>query len=133
MDGAAALSFARERHAFGGSDALRGPHQMEVIRATLEKAASSQILSSWDQLLSAVSDCFEMTVPYDIIASVVRRQLTQSGEWNIVSYALDGSYDIRSIFSLYSPNYMFLPEDASIRTARLLIWRLLEGREVSAP
>ena len=133
VDGAAALSFARERHAFGGSDALRGPHQMEVIRATLKKAASSQILSSWDQLLSAVSDCFEMTVPYDIIASVVRRQLTQSGEWNIVSCALDGSYDIRSIFSLYSPNYMFLPEDASIRTARLLIWRLLEGREVSAP
>ena len=133
VSGDAALAFARERKAFGGADQLRGPHQMEVIKATLRKASSSQILSSWDSLLSAVADCFEMTVPYDIIAGIVRKQLGQGADWNIVSYNLDGSYDIREIFSLYDPNYMFLPKEDSLRTARRLIWEVLNGQEVSAP
>ena len=133
LNGEAALAFSRERKAFGGSDQFRGPHQMEVIRATLKKAASSQILSSWDEVLSAVSDCFEMTLPYDVLAGLVRQQLILGGDWNIVSYSLDGTYDIREIFSLYSPNYMFLPKDSSLRTARELIWTVLNGGTAVSP
>ncbi|MBO4873384.1 MAG: LCP family protein [Lachnospiraceae bacterium] len=133
VNGEAALAFARERKAFGGSDQFRGLHQMEVIKATLRKAASSQILSSWNELLSAVSDCFEMTVPYDLISGLVRRQLMLSGGWNIVSYNLEGSYDIREIFSLYEPNYMFLPGEDSLHTARELIRTVLNGGTAAEP
>ncbi|GAA0731714.1 LCP family protein [Dactylosporangium roseum] len=46
MDGAAALDYARERHAFADGDFARIQHQQQVIMAILNKAASGGTLSS---------------------------------------------------------------------------------------
>ncbi|MFY1631695.1 LCP family protein [Solwaraspora sp. WMMB335] len=46
MDGATALDYARERHAFADGDFARIRHQQQVIKAIMEKAASGGVLSS---------------------------------------------------------------------------------------
>ncbi len=46
MDGATALDYARERHAFADGDFARIRHQQQVIKAILDKAASGGTLSS---------------------------------------------------------------------------------------
>ena len=131
VDGAAALAFARERYALGGRDPIRGTHQMEIVRAALKKAASSQILSSWDELLSALSDSFEMNLPSEIIASIVRRQLTIGGEWNIVTYSVSGTDDMQTSFSLDEVKYVMNPDWDTIRHARKLIRDVFQGLTVS--
>ena len=58
LDGAAALAFARERHAFATGDIQRGINQMKVIDAMLDKIKSPALLTSYSKLLAAVSDNF---------------------------------------------------------------------------
>jgi LCP family protein required for cell wall assembly len=54
MDGAAALDYARERHAFADGDFARVRHQQDVIKAILDKAASGGLLSNPAKLNSFV-------------------------------------------------------------------------------
>ncbi|SCG38706.1 LCP family protein [Micromonospora inositola] len=54
MDGAAALDYARERHAFADGDFARIRHQQQVIKAILDKAASGGVLASPGKLNSFV-------------------------------------------------------------------------------
>ncbi|MCW3843977.1 LCP family protein [Micromonospora yasonensis] len=54
MDGAAALDYARERHAFADGDFARIRHQQQVIKAILDKAASGGVLTSPGKLNSFV-------------------------------------------------------------------------------
>ncbi len=50
MDGAAALDYSRERHAFADGDFARIRHQQEMIKAVLDKAASGGMLTDPGQL-----------------------------------------------------------------------------------
>ncbi|SCG72081.1 transcriptional attenuator, LytR family [Micromonospora echinaurantiaca] len=52
MDGAAALDYARERHAFPDGDFARIRHQQQVIKAILDKAASGGVLANPGKLNS---------------------------------------------------------------------------------
>ncbi|MFU8876265.1 LCP family protein [Micromonospora sp. SL4-19] len=54
MDGAAALDYARERHAFADGDFARIRHQQQVIKAILDKAASGGVLGNPSKLNSFV-------------------------------------------------------------------------------
>ncbi|MFF4892055.1 LCP family protein [Micromonospora chersina] len=54
MDGAAALDYARERHAFADGDFARIRHQQQVIKAILDKAASGGVLANPGKLNSFV-------------------------------------------------------------------------------
>jgi LCP family protein required for cell wall assembly len=46
MDGAAALDYSRERHAFADGDFDRIKHQQQMIKAVLDKAASGGLLTN---------------------------------------------------------------------------------------
>ncbi|MEU1679073.1 LCP family protein [Micromonospora zamorensis] len=54
MDGATALDYARERHAFADGDFARIRHQQQVIKAILDKAASGGTLANPAKLNSFV-------------------------------------------------------------------------------
>ncbi|MGB2567550.1 LCP family protein [Micromonospora citrea] len=54
LDGAAALDYARERHAFADGDFARIRHQQQVIKAILDKAASGGVLTNPGKLNSFV-------------------------------------------------------------------------------
>lgn len=133
MDGAKALVFARERYAFIDGDRQRGKNQMAVIKAVIKKALSPEILGSYSSLLNAVEGSFETTVPYDLISELVRQQLDEGGDWNIVSYSVTGSDAWGSSPLLSTRVYVMQPDMSTVETAKELMQKVRDGETVTAP
>ncbi len=133
LNGAQALVFARERKSFAEGDRQRGRNQMAVIRAVINKALSPELLTSYNSLLKAVEGSFEMSVPYDLIAAMVREQLDTGAAWNIVSYSVTGSDSYATSPLLGMNVYVMVPDEATVNTAKGLIDQVMNGQTVTAP
>ena len=134
LDGHEALAFCRERYSFADGDNQRGRNQMEVIRAIVKKASSSAVLTKYDALLRSIGGCFRTNMPYEDIASLIRLQISTGAEWNITSYAAQGSNDSGPCaISGCSDLYIMRPDEASVQQARDLIRTVLEGGVPSLP
>lgn len=134
MDGQQALSYVRERYAFSNGDYQRGIHQMQVISAVIQKAMSPSLLKSYSTLLEAVSNSFVTSVPYDLVSKLVRSQLLNDWDWNIVSYYVSGSGASEYTYSI--PNakaYVTIPDTETVETAKKLIDQVYAGQVISAP
>ena len=129
MDGAAALAFARERHAFATGDIQRGINQMKVIQAMLDKLRSPALLTSYTRLMAAVSDCFVTSLSEDQISALVRMQLGDFASWTIESLTVTGSNG--SSTQCYSAQgqklYVMKPDEESVAQAQSLIQSVLSG------
>ena len=130
LSGEEALSFARERHAFASGDRARGTHQMEVIRAVLEKAMTPEILKKYSSIMTAVSGSFETNISYSMIADIVKMQLSDGAEWNIVSYSVDGTGDTRKPYSLSTAAYVMVPDETTVEHAMDLMQQVIDGEIV---
>ena len=129
LNGVMALEYARERHAFGGGDGIRGVHQMDIIKAVINKAVSGSVLSNIGGVLGSLSGAFETNMSYDMIASMARA--LQSGGWNITSYSTGGSGS-----SEWSPMargnvYVLWPNYNQISYAQSMIRRIYNGEWVT--
>ena len=96
LNGEQALVFTRERYAFKEGDRQRGRDQMAVIQGVVDKATQPAFLKNYLSVMDSLDGCFETNVPYDIIASLVRRQLDEGGSWQVLSYSADGTGDTQS-------------------------------------
>ena len=132
LDGTGALYFARERYAFPTGDRQRGENQMQVIKKVAEKLLSVELLKNYSSIMETVQDSFETTVPYSTISSIVRNQLKKGGEWNIVSYSVDGYGSTEAPYSLggaYAS--VMIPNKETVETAKELIDKVISGETVS--
>ncbi len=100
VNGSQALAFARERKAFADGDNRRGQHQMTVIKAIVNKACSSAVLTKYQELLKAASDAFITNMPYADISSLVQMQLGDMADWNITTYAVSGEGSTEYCYAL---------------------------------
>lgn len=128
VTGLQALAFARERYAFPAGDIQRGKNQMEVVRATIQKALSPEILRSYSEILESVSGTFQTNIPSDIIYSLVKMQLSDMATWEMNTYSVTGSGKMSTTYSM--PNrtsYVMLPNTAQVEEAKTLIGNVLEG------
>lgn len=130
LDGAAALSFARERYAFKEGDRQRGENQMAVIKAVINKAMSPAILSNYTELLESVAGNFETSMPYDMIAELVRDQLNKGGSWNIVSCSVNGTGDMRVPYSMSQSAYVMIPDQSTVDAAKAKIDMVYQGEDL---
>ena len=130
LDGAAALSFARERYAFTEGDRQRGENQMAVIKAGINKAMSPAILSNYTELLESVAGNFETSMPYDMIAELVRDQLNKGGSWNIVSCSVNGTGDMRVPYSMSQSAYVMIPDQSTVDAAKAKIDMVYQGEDL---
>lgn len=128
VDGKAALSFARERYAFASGDRQRGKNQMEVIRAVMDKALSPALLKNYADIMESVSGSFETSIPYDVLAELVRNQLNDGGSWNIVSYSVDGTGDSKKPYSLSTKAYVMIPNQETVDTAIAMMKQVKDGQ-----
>lgn len=126
IGGAAALGFARERQAFSDGDRQRGKNQMEVIRAVIDKAMSPAILTGYTELMESVAGNFETSMPYDLIAELVRDQLENGGSWNIVSTSVTGSDSSGYTYSAGNA-YVMVPDQATVDAAIAKINQVQNG------
>lgn len=123
----AALAFVRERYAFSEGDRQRGRNQMAVIQAVIRKCMSPDVLKNYMSVLSKAAGSFETNVPYDLIASLVKEQLTSNGNWNILTYSVDGAGDTRKPYSMSSNAYVMIPDQTTVDKAKELMSRVRNG------
>ena len=129
LDGQQALDFARERKRVPGGDADRGRHQMKVITAAIEKATSgTTIINNYSEIMDSVEGMFLMNIPQEMISTLMKMQLSDMAQWNVVSYAVSCGYGMGECYSIPGVEMSVLkPSYYSINKASRLIDMVMEG------
>ena len=127
MDGATALTFARERHSFGNGDMQRNKNQVKVLKAIEKKAMSGNTLLHVDNVLDAVENSFSTDM--DISSSVNLFEDAGSDGWNIMSFGVIGTPS-RDICTYTGTSLsVVLQNQDSINRATNLINMTLQGKD----
>ena len=127
INGYEALAFARQRAFFEDGDEQRGKNQMAVIKGIVEKAASSQILSSFTDLLKAIEGCFITNMHYEDMSALVKMQLRDMSGWNIVTYAVSGEGDMDYCATYDMDLWVMQPDEDTVEVAKTLVQQVLNG------
>ena len=134
LDGYEALYYVRERYAFVNGDYQRGINQMQVIQAVAEKAMSPVMLTNFTSLMDAVDDCFKTSIPTDLITALVRDQLANGGDWNIVTYYVSGTGSSEYTYSIPSQKaYVTIPDESTVEMAKDLMQQVRDGKIIEDP
>ena len=134
LDGVHALAFARERMNAAGGDYQRAKNQQKVIAALLEKIKSPAFLTGYTGLLSSLEGKMDTNFTSQQLASLVKMQLNDGADWNIVSSSV---YGISS--QEYCASYAGAPldvevlDDDSIDAVKEVIDKLMKGQVISEP
>ena len=131
VNGEQALIFARERYAFQEGDRQRGKNQMEVIRGVVKKALSPEILTSYSSILSSLDGCFGTNITYEEIAQILQQQLTNGGDWTIVSYSVNGTGATEKPYSMSQKAYVMVPDYNTVDKAKSLMEKVRNGDVVT--
>ncbi len=135
LNGEAALFFARERKAFLEGDNQRGRDHMAIIEATIKKMTTSpEILTNYQAVFEILKDSFQTSMPEDLIKKLISTQISDSTEWKIDSYAVEGEGERRRTFS--EPNsylYVAMPEYYTVQNAKDMINQVKEETTCTEP
>ena len=121
MDGEAALTYSRERFSFADGDRQRGKNQMAVIEGIMAKASGSELLTNYSAIMKSLEGSFETNISYDEIARIMQKQLDEAGDWNVVSYSVNGTGGTEKPYSLSTPAYVMIPDQSTVDMAKTLI------------
>lgn len=131
VNGEQALAFARERYSFAEGDRQRGKNQMAVIKGVAEKVLSADLLKNYASVMKGIEGCFETNIPYKVLTRLVKQQLSQDSDWNIVSYSVDGTGDTQQPYSMSTAAYVMIPDDSTVDKAKELMQQVREGEILS--
>lgn len=129
LNGLEALAFARERKSFAAGDVQRGKNQMEVIKATVNKMTSSEMLYNYASVMEKLSWCFQTDMSSEEIYTLVRQQLSDGTGWTFDSYTTTGKGAYMTTYSM--PNteaWVMIPNTESVEYAKQLINEALNGK-----
>ena len=129
LNGEETLRFARDRYSHAGGDNTRGRNQMKVIQALISKFSSSEtIVKNYAAILDSIQGMFKTDVSAEEIGKLVKMQLEDMPQWNIVTYAVTGTggSDITySMPGLYC--YVSYPNQDTVDYGAELIQRVFDG------
>ncbi len=91
LDGNMALSFVRERHAFGAGDNERVKNQQRVLSGLIQKIISPAIITKYNSILSAMSGAFITDMTSAEIQSLIQMQLNDMRGWEIQQVSVIGT------------------------------------------
>ncbi len=133
LNGQQALWFARERkHTVGGGDSERAKHQMEVIRAVLQKLSTTPaLLENFTPLMESVEGSFQCSMSYETIAGLVRNQLNSMPAWNITTYSVTGVATYKIPYSLSAKAWVLIPNEDTIEIAKQKMQAVINGERLS--
>lgn len=129
LDGKKALAFARTRKGLDGGDNDRGKNQMKVIKAIIRKATSgTTIITNYGAIMKSMDGMFVMNIPTSLIGEIVKKQLADMSEWNIVSYSATGKGGYQECYSAPGQQLSaIVPNEASVAKASKLIDKVFAG------
>lgn len=133
LNGAMALSFVRERHAFADGDIQRGKDQMKAIKAIMDKVKSSPgMLTNYGEILDSLEGMFATNVSSSDMGELVKMQLDDGSDWNVVSYGVFGKGKKMTTYTV--PNkkaYVMLQDEAEVAKAKALIDKVYNGETLT--
>lgn len=133
VNGYEALLFVRERYAFSDGDLQRGRNQMAMIQAMMDKIFSPAILTNYMSLMDSLSSCFITDMPSNKIGDLVKMQLNDGAEWNIVTNSVLG-YAEEQYSAMLGENASVLnPDLDDLEQARELIQSCMNGDIIHPP
>ncbi len=125
MDGATALEFARDRYDYAAGDNARGLHQMQVIKAVIDKLASGTIITNYSDILDSLQGMFVTTMPSERLSQLIKMQIDDMAKWNVQSFAVTGTggSDIPAAMGVHA--YVMYPNKEDVQKATKLIDRVM--------
>ncbi len=130
LNGAEALAFARERHAFEGGDLQRNRDQAMVMGAMIKKISSSKtLLTRYAKILDSTKNYMQINMSQSEISSLVRMQLDGGYKWKIKKQGMDGTSEFVQCYSTGNYQvYAMRPDKKSLEKAVSNIVSLEEAR-----
>ena len=134
LNGKLALTFARERYRLGGGDYDRGKNQMKVISAVISKMTSSKtLISNYSDILNSLEGMFATNFSTEEMGVLVKMQVNDMSPWNVQSFAVSGTGGMEETYSWKGQELSVTwPNEASVRYAKTLINRVLNGETLTA-
>ena len=126
MDGATALTFARERHSFANGDMQRNKNQVKVLKAIEKKALSGNTLLRYNSILDAIENCFATNI--DISSSINLLKDGGSDGWNIMSFSVIGTPSRQICTFTGTSLSVVMQDEESVNRASNLIKMTLDGK-----
>lgn len=129
LNGQQALDFARDRKSHRDGDNARGRNQMQVIKAVIQKATSgTTILSNYSSIMESLEGMVAMNVPSELIGDLMKMQLSDMAQWNVVTYAATGYNDGAECYSAPGMKLSVIqPYSSSVSNATTLMDMVLAG------
>ena len=126
LNGAEALSFARERQAFSEGDRVRVENQQLVLTAIINKVLSAGIITNYNSLLNALSGEFLTNITNKEITDLIKWQIDGMYSWDIETISLDGSNAFDYTYSYKNQKlYVMMPYPESVNSAKEKIKNVL--------
>lgn len=130
MDGATALTYARERHSFASGDVQRNKNQITVIKAMVDKMLSASTLTNYNKIIKAIGSSFTTDMDLGSLAKLQLNKQLSSGYdgWNIISYSVTGLNNGYKQCTWNGQNLSVLSiDETSVGNASSIIEKVLNG------
>ena len=118
MNGAMALTFARERHSYSDGDQHRIQNQQEVMIGIINALISSDTLMNYQNILDHVEGTFDTNMSKDDLLTAIKKQMSSMQGYAIERQYLTGQG--KMTYGLYSmPNhnlYTLVVDETSRKT-----------------
>lgn len=131
LNGARALAYARERHAYVDGDIQRAKNQQQVLEAIIKKAASSKILTNYTKLLKSFKNAFDTNMSTNEITALLQYELQAMPNWKFQNYVLRGTNSSAVCASMAQELSVVMPEDYCVSIARRKIEAVLDGKSAN--
>lgn len=131
LNGARALAYARERHAYVDGDIQRAKNQQQVLEAIIKKAASSKILTNYTKLLKSFKNAFDTNMSTNEITALLQYELQAMPNWKFQNYVLRGTNSSAVCASMAQELSVVIPEDYCVSIARQKIEAVLDGKSAN--
>jgi len=119
LDGQAALAFSRTRYAFIDGDRSRGKNQQKVIEAIVAKIINPAVIVKNQNLLKTLEGTIQTDANDQIIAKIIKQQMSSLGAWQVESISVTGSDSRGFTYSMGNiPLYVMEPNVDSVNNAK---------------
>lgn len=134
LNGEEALSYGREREAFGDGDLARGRNLMRLIDAMIDKAKheGASLVMNYSSVLSSLEGMFATDLSEAELSALVKLAIRDLSGWEVKSVGVSGSGGMmRTAAGGDVPLYVMWPDGDDVARASALIGKLMAGQIVS--
>ncbi len=84
-------------------------------------------MKNYSSVLSSIQGCFETNISYEEIARLLQQQLNNGGDWNIVSYSVNGTGDTQKPYSMSQKALRYDSDESTVQKAEAMMKKVRDG------